>query len=156
LSVASPATVSRCGMVYMEPVSLGMQPLIDSWMKILFPNLVKKIKPKLLHLFSTYVAEIQKFIRLEVNEIQSTQDNNLVSSFMKLLDCFLENYKETETKKISNDDIELLDGSIESIFLFCLTWSFGCTGDYASRLKFDKKLRSLNGRFPEQGLIYDY
>jgi dynein heavy chain, axonemal len=58
LSVASPATVSRCGMVYMEPVSLGMQPLIDSWMKILFPNLVKKIKPKLIHLFSTYVAEI--------------------------------------------------------------------------------------------------
>lgn len=54
LSQASPATVSRCGMVYLEPSILGLQPFVECWLKVL-PDPVFKHYEGIKQLFDEYL-----------------------------------------------------------------------------------------------------
>ena len=54
LEEASPATVSRCGMVYLEPQILGHTPFVTCWLNTL-PELVKPYRDHLQNLFDTYL-----------------------------------------------------------------------------------------------------
>lgn len=56
LAVASPATVSRCGMVYMEPKALGVEPLLTSWLARLGP-VVKQHAATLGEIFNALVPD---------------------------------------------------------------------------------------------------
>jgi len=65
LSQASPATVSRCGMVYMDVAELGWLPYVKSWINRLKNDTIQnsaEIKKYLLSLFETYVYEGFSFI----------------------------------------------------------------------------------------------
>ena len=54
LAVASPATVSRCGMVYLEPSILGLQPFVNCWLNDI-PEQLNDHKETLLKLFKHFL-----------------------------------------------------------------------------------------------------
>ena len=54
LAVASPATVSRCGMVYLEPGILGLTPFVEMWLKKI-PDVIWPYKDQLQDLFDKWL-----------------------------------------------------------------------------------------------------
>ena len=87
LAVASPATVSRCGMVYLEPSILGLSPFVRCWIKKL-PEAIVPHKEKLEILFHSFMEQSIKFVRKNLKEIVPTNNGNLTFSLLKILDCF--------------------------------------------------------------------
>jgi dynein heavy chain len=160
LQAASPATVSRCGMVYMEPGALGNQPLIDSWIKSCPETfkLVKNLVPTIRSLFDKYLEELLKFVRRNCLEPVPTVENNVVQSIFRILDCYFADYYESETRKVTKEDIESLEQNIQQLFVFAITWSVGCTTNLEGREKFNNKFKQImdpKANFPSDMEIYD-
>jgi dynein heavy chain len=58
LSVASPATVSRCGMVYLTSEELGWRPFVKTWITVFFDGdsiLSEDLKEYLYAIFDTSI-----------------------------------------------------------------------------------------------------
>ena len=71
LAVASPATVSRCGMVYMTPEELGWRPFVNTWIPKQFPDedvLSPKLKEHLYDLFENSVDGVIEKMRNHLYE----------------------------------------------------------------------------------------
>jgi len=103
--------------------------------------------------------EMLKFMRKHLAEPVVTVDNNLVESLMRILDCYFNDYHETEVKKVTADDIEDLEQSLEQLFVFALTWSIGCTTNLEGREKFNHKFRQMIPQkvgLPDEGSVYDF
>lgn len=57
LEVASPATVSRCGMVYLEPNILGLTPFTECWLRTI-PGIFQSYTDQLNSLFARFLQVI--------------------------------------------------------------------------------------------------
>ncbi|NWQ64257.1 DYH1 protein, partial [Neopipo cinnamomea] len=162
LAVASPATVSRCGMVYLEPSILGLEPFVECWLKNI-PEIMQRFSQKLASLFKRFLKDAINFVRSSVKEIIASTDSNLTRSLLMLLECLFQPFIPIKgIKTIPREKAARMGELIEPWFIFALIWSVGATGDAQGCMAFSSWLRDKMAKekiellFPKEGLVYDY
>ncbi|XP_033636218.1 dynein heavy chain 2, axonemal-like isoform X2 [Asterias rubens] len=148
LAVASPATVSRCGMVYMDYADTGWQPYVTSWLQ---SRTDKQSQDILQRLFDKYFVKIQDFKHHNCSELVPISELNGVTSLCKLFTAF-----GTEQNGVNPSDKENYERMIELWFLFCLIWSVCSAVDEDGRKKLDNYIREIEGTFPNKDTVYEY
>eukprot|EP00698_Gefionella_okellyi_P007648 TRINITY_DN186_c0_g2_i1.p1 TRINITY_DN186_c0_g2~~TRINITY_DN186_c0_g2_i1.p1 ORF type:complete len:2597 (+),score=793.21 TRINITY_DN186_c0_g2_i1:164-7954(+) len=152
LAVASPATVSRCGMVFMEPVHVGWRPVAKSWSATMEKAIPGKVQ-RVVQFLEDYVDETIRFVRRECLEKLPSVDINLVQSMLNLLDSLL-----VPAYGIKPDNVD--DKLLDMYLVFSYVWAFGGNLHDKSTVGFDKFARERIGKvlseFPAQGNVFDF
>lgn len=129
LNNASPATVSRAGIIYVSDIELGWEPVVKSWLQKRDATESAALQP----LFAKYVGRMLEFVRLSLKPVMYNEQVSVVGNTMTLLHGYLKSFKETGTP--------LNEAKIERVFLYCLTWSLGGLLEVKDRPLFDSELR---------------
>ncbi|KAM4707116.1 dynein axonemal heavy chain 10 [Discoglossus pictus] len=148
LQYASPATVSRCGMVFVDPKNLRYSPYWQKWVN----NRQSKQEQMELHrLYEKYVPFCIEMIvegimdgkqGEKIKTIVPQTDLNMVTQLSMMLDALLE-------KEIDEPEV------LECYFIEALYCSLGATLLEEGRIKFDeyiKRLASMSTAYDEQTL----
>jgi len=72
-------------MVYMDPVHVGVLPLVHTWGAGEIEDLLPEHKPRVMEMVLKHVPETLRFLRANCGEVIASQDMNLVQSFLALL-----------------------------------------------------------------------
>ena len=158
LKVASPATVSRCGMVYVEQVHVGMFSLVRSWGQTTLKNLIGLKHSKAITTFiEQHLEACIDFIRLDCLEKVATSNNQLTVSLLNLIESKLITEEEPKTIVAEHD-------LVVALIIWCIVWTIGGNLIDASRPKFHEFCRNrfqtvLASKFQEflfSSDIYNY
>ncbi|XP_039715559.1 dynein axonemal heavy chain 17 isoform X10 [Pteropus medius] len=150
LRTATPATVSRAGILYINPADLGWNPVVSSWLE---RRKVQSEKANLMILFDKYLPMCLDKLRFGFKKITPVPEITIIHMVLYLLECLL-----TEKNTPADSPKELY----ELYFVFACFWAFGGAMfqdqlvDY--RVEFSKwwinEFKTI--KFPSQGTIFDY
>nr|XP_023012338.1 LOW QUALITY PROTEIN: dynein heavy chain 7, axonemal-like [Leptinotarsa decemlineata] len=171
LEQASPATVSRCGMVYMEPATLGWLPFIQSWIPTCNPLWCGERKEYILDLINWVIPPSLIFIRKNCVQYCTPGEISLVKNMMNMIEMLLDDACAGSTKK--EEEAKYMEVWIQATFLQAGVWGLGSILDTDSREKFDdfykqlwrglledfpypESLEKLEVSIPTEGLLFDY
>eukprot|EP01062_Namystynia_karyoxenos_P076714 TRINITY_DN7573_c0_g3_i1.p1 TRINITY_DN7573_c0_g3~~TRINITY_DN7573_c0_g3_i1.p1 ORF type:complete len:4614 (+),score=1785.85 TRINITY_DN7573_c0_g3_i1:132-13973(+) len=145
LLVASPATVSRCGMIYFDPEELGWGVLVDSWRPLVPEHLQQNAEchaalfDVLDHLLPTGLDWVRAHGKFMAGVTVS--DHALVASVLRTVLIFLRRTW-TEENTARNDQRDLVTW-VEGHVIFSIVWVLGGCLDLKSRRGFSELLATL-------------
>ena len=154
LRVASPATVSRCGMVYLEPIHLGWRPLIESWKENMAEIIPQPHLDTIVKNVENMFTKLLPVIREECKEVIESVDANILQSCLNFIQAFL-NPEVIDLKKIT----VFPEKVVMTYLVFSLIWTLGANLHDSSRKRFSQAFKmevsALMPEFPD-GDIYEY
>ncbi|RKO99706.1 hypothetical protein CXG81DRAFT_14142 [Caulochytrium protostelioides] len=161
LAVASPATVSRCGMIYLEPGRLGWrESLLVSWSERHATLVAAESWPEVFAMVDHYLTPSLAWVREHGREVSETMDSNLAVSWMNVFESAVAEARLATGN--ADSSLRVLHGFV----VFALIWSVGGALDEASQLRFGDHVRQLTQlsnehittsmTLPEAGSVYDY
>lgn len=146
LSTASPATVSRVGMIYMDYSDLGWRPYFDSWLEKREEKQSVEILKTLIDRYLPTLLEFKK----SCAELVPVSEPSVIRSLFTLFDCVA-----TEENGVSPNTSEY-SKMLELWLLFSIIWTVGGSLTESSRKKFDMFLREIDGQFPSKHTVFEY
>ncbi|KPA85080.1 putative dynein heavy chain [Leptomonas pyrrhocoris] len=172
LAVASPATVSRCGMVYVDAEDLPWRAVAEQWVetKLAQAGAQPQCRAYVLSLFDAHVEKGLEWLRQQRSAMLiSAGDINVVQSLCDLFSALMQVNKvklmadpqAVEDSFLPPDDPMFRERNeiCNALFAFSYVWSIGGNVDQAAMESFDTMARTeLEGavRFPNYGSVYDY
>ncbi|WIA13579.1 hypothetical protein OEZ85_007146 [Tetradesmus obliquus] len=160
LSAASPATVSRCGMVFIAQDQLGWRPAVQTWLETALPQAVPGIsaaqREHIYGLFDKYVDGGLAWVRKQGKEYIPSVDNNLTSTLMLLLQSLMDPTKGLKVAALEGD---ALAAAMGRLFGFAYVWALGGNLAPSCTESFDEFVREHLAdvvTFPGGGLVFDH
>ncbi|KAI9101992.1 dynein heavy chain and region D6 of dynein motor-domain-containing protein [Phlyctochytrium arcticum] len=147
LSTASPATVSRAGMIYLDYKDLSWRPYVESWLQ---RTTQRQSIDILRRLIDKYVPQTLEF-RRNCEEIVPVPEISAIRSLCEYFDALA-----TAENGVDPEDTDSYGRMIELWFLFSVIWALGGSLTDESRKRFDMFLREIEGQFPSKDTVYEY
>ena len=152
---ASPATVSRCGMVYLTVEEMGWKPFVVSWIAEKYGKsdiLSEELREHLQYLFFQTVDLGLEKIRSGLKEPIKTTDLQQVKGLCAFLESFLQ-----YDKGFKGDD-KTKKKDMECIFAFSYAWGLGASLDLRGKDVFDTVVRDQfkSCSIPAGFTVFDY
>jgi dynein heavy chain len=104
LAVASPATVSRCGMIYMEPHARGFEPLVDSYIQKLTKALKDAGEATIRDLFWKVAEPSIRHVKRNFKQTVATTEDNMVLGLFSIMDSMIVSYVKADGSDLNDDE----------------------------------------------------